>query len=64
MVCLAPGARVEALARVADGVVDPAEQAEALLAEGRDVAVHFRRSRMVGLICDGQINRSRACLGY
>lgn len=49
MVCLAPGARVEALgARVADGVVDAAEQAEARMAEGRGVAFHFRRCRTVG----------------
>lgn len=66
MVCLAPGARVEALAaRVAYGVVDAAEQAEARLAEGRGVAFHFRRCRTVGLglFCDGQIGRGPAYSG-
>lgn len=48
VVRLALRALVEALAEVADGVVDPAEQVEARRAEGRDAAVHFRRHRMVG----------------
>lgn len=55
MVCLAPEARVEALVRVADGVVDPAEQAEARLGERRGVAVHFRRCRTVGLKMRGRL---------
>lgn len=49
-VCSAPGSQVEALAGVAHGVVDPAEQAEAGLAEGaRRKPFISRRFRAVGL---------------